>query len=116
MTCLDMALRMQGKMFSHLKTALILLTGRNQRRNLGKLVLEDQNEIIRIICAELLKSLVSSGFPRHHLWPIDTNDGIFNGFPDTSQGETGWHARFQSYMDGIWEARESQEPYDNKPR
>lgn len=77
-----------------------------QRRELGNIVLKEPNEIIRIICGQVVTSLLSAGVFPEHMWPINTDKKMFEDFPKISPGSRGWNQQFQNYMDNVFEVME----------
>jgi hypothetical protein len=71
------------------------------------MVLEDQNEILRITCGQLLKTLMGWGILRENLWPVGTDSTHYKNFPVLSQSEKHWNNAFQTYID---EAFDSSKP------
>jgi hypothetical protein len=63
-------------------------------------MLTESNEVVKIICGQLIKELVDAGVAKGDLWPEDTNNQVYEGFPDSSR--TGrWNQRFQTYLDDL---------------
>jgi hypothetical protein len=60
----------------------------------------ESNEIIRTICGQLIKEMLSAGIAKEHLWPQETDKQIYEAFPDASQ-PGGWNQNFQTYVDTI---------------
>lgn len=73
------------------------------------MVLEDENEIIRIICGHLITSLLSAGVLLEHLWPVNTDKRLYANFPNASHGSRGWNQKFQDYLDDVWQMMEPTE-------
>jgi hypothetical protein len=66
------------------------------------MVLEEQNEILRIICGQLLKALIASQIPKKDLWPVGTDKKQYDGFPISSQTDKHWNNAFQAYVDQLF--------------
>lgn len=77
-----------------------------QRRELGNVVLKEPNEIIRIICGQLITSLLSAGVISEHIWPVNIDKRLYENFPTASLGSRGWNQQFQNYMDNVFEITE----------
>lgn len=71
-----------------------------RRRNLGTMLSEEGNDILKIICGQVIKELVDAEVPREYLWPADTNDLVYKAFPDSSQSGR-WNQLFNTYLDNI---------------
>jgi hypothetical protein len=65
------------------------------------MVVEEQNEILRVTCGQLIKALLAWDIPPEDLWPIGTNPMHYKGFPASSQSEKHWSNAFQSYLDEV---------------
>lgn len=65
--------------------------------------MKEPNEIIRIICGQLITALLSAGVLLSHLWPVNTDKKLYANFPIASIGSRGWNQQFQNYMDGVFE-------------
>ncbi|KUJ22682.1 uncharacterized protein LY89DRAFT_664480 [Mollisia scopiformis] len=83
------------------------LSGEDLRRSIGQLILEEPNEIIRLICAEIIKTLSNAGIDLQALWPHGTRKLIYEQFPMQSQGSHGWGALFQKYIDYLIDKKEA---------
>lgn len=76
------------------------ITNDRRRRTLGTMLSMEPNDIIRIICGQLIKELVDAEVPRQDLWPTDTREEIYEGFPDSSQSGR-WNQLFHTYLDKV---------------
>jgi hypothetical protein len=70
------------------------------------MVLKEPNEIIRMICGQIITSLIHSGVMLEHLWPVHIDKQLYAGFPITSHSSRGWNQQFQNYMDSAFEIME----------
>jgi hypothetical protein len=77
-----------------------------KRRELGNLVLKEPNEILRIICGQLITVLLTAGVLPEHLWPVDSDKRLYTTFPTVALGSRGWNQQFQNYMDNIYDIAE----------
>lgn len=77
-----------------------------KRRGLGNFLLKEPNEILRIICGQLITALLTAGVLPEHLWPADTDTRLYTTFPTMALGSRGWNQQFQNYMDNIYEMAE----------
>lgn len=73
------------------------------RRQLGKMVIDEPDEILKIIAAHLMCILQASGTPLEFLWPEKTDKAYYEGFPPATQDNTGWGQAFQNYVDDLYE-------------
>ena len=64
------------------------------------MVVTGSDEILKIICGQLIKVLVDANVPLEDLWPPDANEDVYQGFPDSSQLGS-WNQHFQSYLDKV---------------
>lgn len=78
------------------------------RRSIGPMILSEENEIIRLICGRFVRALLNSDILPEELWPVRANHQDYEDFPTGSQGQSGWKAQFQSWVDGKWPGNESQ--------
>ena len=82
------------------------ITNDRCRRTLGTMLSREPNDTVRIICGQLIKELVDAEVPRQDLWPADTSEEIYEGFPDSSQ-KGRWNQLFHTYLDNIDTAENS---------
>ncbi|KAI9644021.1 hypothetical protein NHQ30_007373 [Ciborinia camelliae] len=80
------------------------------RRSIGPSVISEGNEIVRLICGQLLKALLNSDILPEELWPVGTNKKDYETFPTESQSQSGWKSLFQKWVDGRWPDNPSQAP------
>lgn len=66
------------------------------------MVVGEQNEILRIICGQLLKALMAWDVPKRDLWPIGTDKKHYDRFPASSQSDKHWNNAFQTYIDELF--------------
>ncbi|RFU26177.1 hypothetical protein B7463_g10170, partial [Scytalidium lignicola] len=79
------------------------------RRQLGMLILHEDNEVIRIICGEIVRSMINSGTPLETLWPSAIDKSIYAEFPSAPVPMVKWFRVFQNYVDNLWQKRMSKE-------
>jgi hypothetical protein len=80
------------------------------RRKHGDLVLKEPNEIIRVICGQLITCVMQAGLSPEHLWPIDVDKQLYANFPTVSQSSRKWNRQFQTYMDNVFEILQPRDP------
>jgi hypothetical protein len=66
------------------------------------MVVEEGNEILRIICGQILKVLLTWDIALKDLWPINTDPKLYAEFPISSQKDKHWSNAFQAYMDQLF--------------
>jgi hypothetical protein len=67
------------------------------------MVVKEKNEILRVICGQILKVLADAEIPLEDLWPVGTDPVIYSGFPPSTQSGNSWNRAFQSYVDSLFE-------------
>jgi hypothetical protein len=65
------------------------------------MVFEDQSEILRVTCGQLIKALIAWRIPPENLWPVGTDPKLYKCFPVSSQSERHWNDTFQTYIEGV---------------
>ncbi|RDW68572.1 hypothetical protein BP5796_09229 [Coleophoma crateriformis] len=71
-------------------------------RQLGDLIVNDNNEIIRIVSADIVEAVLKVGMSAVDLWPLDTKPNIYQHFP--AKKDAGyWIKDLASYMDYLEE-------------
>jgi hypothetical protein len=68
------------------------------------MVIEEQNEILRVTCGQLIKALMAWDIPQKDLWPVGTDPMYYKNFPVSSQSEKHWNNSFQTYIDEVLES------------
>jgi hypothetical protein len=86
------------------------------RRKIGTMVVEERNEILRVILGQILKDLMDAGIAPENLWPVGTDPVIYSNFPSTTQTGNSWNRAFQSYVDGLFEMTHAPEGYGHPQR
>src|SRR4051812_37226248 len=72
------------------------------RRSIGPLIVNEEDEILRMICGQLVKVLLTCDIEIDELWPDDAAEKDYKDFPVTSQSQEGWKAEFQTWVDDAW--------------
>jgi hypothetical protein len=68
------------------------------------MVVEEQNEILRVTCGQLIKALMAWNIPREDFWSVGTDSMLYKNFPALSQSEKHWNNAFQTYIDEVLES------------
>lgn len=71
------------------------------RRSIGRRAFDDDNEIVRLISAQVIRTLVDAGIGREHLWPSTVNEEVYAGFPGSTEDNKGWDQKYQDFMDAV---------------
>ncbi|TQS35362.1 hypothetical protein Golomagni_04219 [Golovinomyces magnicellulatus] len=72
-----------------------------ERQKFGRLIIEEPDKILKIICGQILRSLCENGTPVESLFPRDYKDIVHNSFPHgIKEGKT-WYESFQNYLRSI---------------
>jgi hypothetical protein len=66
------------------------------------LIVDEEDEILRMICGQLVRMLLTCDIAIDELWPDDASEKDYNEFPVASQSQKGWKAKFQSWVDDSW--------------
>ncbi|QSZ35359.1 hypothetical protein DSL72_008229 [Monilinia vaccinii-corymbosi] len=85
-------------------------TPEDTRRSIGPLVLNEGNEILRLICGQLVRDLLNSDILPEELWPVGTDKKDYDNFPTELQSRSSWKTQFQEWVDGRWSENPSQTP------
>ncbi|KAB8302073.1 hypothetical protein EYC80_005524 [Monilinia laxa] len=85
-------------------------TPEDTRRSIGPLLLNEGNEILRLICGQLVRDLLNSDILPEELWPVETNKEAYENFPVKLQSQSRWKTQFQHWIDGKWPDKPSQAP------
>ncbi|CZR51023.1 uncharacterized protein PAC_00898 [Phialocephala subalpina] len=78
------------------------MSGESIRRNIGQLILEETNEIVKIICGSLVRNLHDAGVALQDLWPVGADKILYESFPPSTQTGHGWNTKFQDYIDRMY--------------
>lgn len=62
-------------------------------------MIEESDELVRVICGQLVRDLNTSGLPLAVLFPTNYDEKLYNDFPPSTQGNTSWGALFDNYVD-----------------
>jgi hypothetical protein len=65
------------------------------------LLIEERNELIRVICGQLVRDLKKAGVPLKELFPINYDSKLYDSFPEATQGDRGWGLLFDHYVDDV---------------
>ncbi|KAI1000992.1 hypothetical protein K3495_g7206 [Podosphaera aphanis] len=71
------------------------------RHALGKLIVEDTNKSLKIICGFLIKDLIQAGTQLHHLFPSSYNKTLYSGFPKATTDIDNWIQLFLSFLENL---------------
>ncbi|KAI9053396.1 hypothetical protein LZ554_002355 [Drepanopeziza brunnea f. sp. 'monogermtubi'] len=71
------------------------------RRSIGAKLIQEPDEILRVICAHLIRAIFREGTPLESLFPLNYDESLYADFPESSQGNSGWGQLFQQYMDSL---------------
>ncbi|KAK6587347.1 hypothetical protein PZA11_000637 [Diplocarpon coronariae] len=71
------------------------------RRSIGENLVQERDEILRIIYARLIRTMFTEGTPLVSLFPIDYNESLYADFPPASQSNIGWGQRLQNFLDNL---------------
>ncbi|CZT49848.1 uncharacterized protein RSE6_10744 [Rhynchosporium secalis] len=80
------------------------------RRSIGRLVVEEGDELLRVIYALLVRAMTDQGTEISAMYPEDFEPAAFAHFPLSSQETTGWGIRFQDYLDNVFNKTALQTP------
>ena len=69
------------------------------RQRLGPRLVEESNEIIRIISGLLVRELTLADVPINTLFPNNYHSRLYEGFPLANQDQRGWIFLFDAYVD-----------------
>jgi hypothetical protein len=65
---------------------------------LGQLILNEPDEILRVISSQLIKTIVEAGIDIRDLWPEDIDRKFYLEFPTSSISEETWVADVQKWF------------------
>src|ERR1700712_4015399 len=72
------------------------------RRSLGRLILEEPDELIKLVCGQLVRDLHAAHTSLGHLFPTTFAETVYEDFPKSTQGNVGWFKLFQKYVDTVY--------------
>ncbi|KAH6709155.1 hypothetical protein BKA61DRAFT_579227 [Leptodontidium sp. MPI-SDFR-AT-0119] len=73
----------------------------DSRRGIGRQIVEETDEILRVICAQLVRVMIDEDTPLNILFPEHYEETVYTGFPSSSQANAGWGIKFQHYLDDL---------------
>ncbi|PVH85783.1 hypothetical protein DL98DRAFT_568089 [Cadophora sp. DSE1049] len=73
----------------------------DSRRGIGRQVVEESDEILKVIYAQLVRAMVGKDTPLEDMFPRHYDEDLYAGFPASSQGSAGWLVQFQKYVDDV---------------
>ncbi|EPE28080.1 hypothetical protein GLAREA_04871 [Glarea lozoyensis ATCC 20868] len=77
------------------------------RQQLGPFLKAENNEILRIICGEIIRVLGGAGVQIESLWPAGTSKDALTNFPTCTSQNNSWSKQFQAYLDVTYETQNS---------
>ncbi|KAF7878927.1 hypothetical protein EAF04_000130 [Stromatinia cepivora] len=80
------------------------------RRSIGPLVLNEENEIHRLICGQVLAALLNCDILPEELWPVRADKKDYEDFPTELENPSEWKSQFQKWVDQKWPDSPSQTP------
>ncbi|RDW64698.1 hypothetical protein BP6252_10349 [Coleophoma cylindrospora] len=80
-------------------------------RQLGDLIVNDNNEVIRIVSADIVEAVLKVGMSAVDLWPLDTKPNIYQHFPAKNDAYY-WIKDLASYMDYLEEHKPLRDTQD----
>lgn len=72
------------------------------RRGLGAMMVGTPDEILKLICGRLLRSMIFSGIPRSDLWPVGTDIEDYNNFPVSPSSNNQWLNEYNNHVDFLF--------------
>jgi hypothetical protein len=75
----------------------------NHRRNIGQAVVEEVDEILRMIYGQLMRTLLIADIPLQDLFPVNFKEELYAGFPVSTEDGFGWGGSFQKYVDRLYD-------------
>ncbi|KAF5877937.1 uncharacterized protein Bfra_000101 [Botrytis fragariae] len=85
-------------------------TPEDVRRSIGPMIINEDNEILRLICGRVFASLLNANVLPEELCPVKTDKREYEDFPVELQNLNEWKSRFQQWVDRKWPDNESQTP------
>ncbi|KAG4435989.1 hypothetical protein IFR05_008531 [Cadophora sp. M221] len=73
----------------------------DSRRCIGRQIVEETDEILRVICAQLVRVMVAEGTPLNILFPQHYEEALYTDFPSCSQVNAAWGTKIQKYLDNV---------------
>lgn len=73
------------------------------RRGIGRNVVEEPDEILRVIYAHLVRTMYRAGAELDVFFPEEYDGTVYADFPPSTQGDVGWNKLFQEYMDRLYD-------------
>lgn len=70
------------------------------RRQLGDVIVKDANELIRVVCGDIVEVILGAGISAADLWPTGTEPDIYRYFPAKKE-EKYWAKDFEDYLDHL---------------
>ncbi|CAD6441514.1 3d6be202-cb23-4139-9b52-477ff5dd936b [Sclerotinia trifoliorum] len=80
------------------------------RRSIGPLILNEENEIHRLICGQVLAALLNADILPEEVWPVGTEKKDYEDFPTALENPSEWKSQFQLWVDDKWPDSPSQTP------
>ncbi|KHJ33324.1 putative powdery mildew-specific protein [Erysiphe necator] len=71
------------------------------RQQFGRLIVEEPDKLVKIICAEIVKDLCNKGARAEDLFPLDYDKLVYSNFLLAIQEEKSWYHSFQRYLHNI---------------
>ncbi|KAH7417390.1 hypothetical protein BKA64DRAFT_299623 [Cadophora sp. MPI-SDFR-AT-0126] len=84
----------------------------DSRRGIGRQVVEESDEILKVIYAKLVRVMGDKDTPVEDMFPEHYDEELYAGFPASSQGSAGWVVQFQKYVDDVWKNPSTNPPDD----
>ncbi|PBP22651.1 hypothetical protein BUE80_DR006640 [Diplocarpon rosae] len=71
------------------------------RRSIGENLVQERDEILRIIYARLIQTMFREGTPLESLFPAHYDESLYADFPPASQSNIGWGQQLQIFLDNL---------------
>lgn len=65
------------------------------------MVIDEENELLRLIAGSIIRELVSSDSPEDIFWPMDADTAAYADFPKSHYHDSQWVEKFQLYLDDM---------------
>lgn len=75
------------------------------RRSIGRRIVDESDEILRIIYAQLVRVMIVNETPLEAFFPVHYEETVYADFPPASQDISGWVVQFESYVDSLFHNR-----------
>ncbi|TGO83701.1 hypothetical protein BPOR_0605g00060 [Botrytis porri] len=85
-------------------------TPEDVRRSIGPMIINEDNEILRLICGRVFALLLNADVLPEELCPVKTDKREYEDFPVELQNLNEWKSQFQQWVDRKWPDNESQTP------